>query len=491
MNTKERGRYPINTYGLVFSFSILMFAFMTMITVFAFQSSGFNAFAQNQSSYLAGMNFTKSQDVYSKNGFLNTTLVAGYKIGEVGNQTTVAMVYNGSIPGPTYHVYPGDKVEINLINNLNESTNLHFHGMHVSPANNSDNVFLEVAPGKIQQYVVDILKNHEPGTDWYHPHLHRHTYDQVSAGLSGMFIVEGLEKLLPQSLQNITQHTFAMRDFPFDNLFVTTHNLNNTVASQDRLTVNGEINPVINVKSGETQLWRLANIGGENELTVQFPGHKFHVIAEDGSPVWKVWDNDTLFMQSGKRFDVLVTPTGNGPVQMGSVNDSTTAPYDLQIATINIQGNQNNTKSAENIIPTGLIPKRDLNLVDVAAHRVLNFSSNDRDWIYTINNKTFDPNRIDTKVKLGTVEEWKLVNLDKNSSGNIHPFHIHVNDFQVVSVNGKPYDAHGYQDTVNLPTESTVIIRIPFDDFVGKSVYHCHLLFHEDYGMMHSFEVVK
>ena len=113
------------------------------MTVFAFQSSGFNAFAQNQSSYLAGMNFSKSQDVYSKNGFLNTTLVAGYKIGEVGNQTTVAMVYNGSIPGPTYHVYPGDKVEINLINNLNESTNLHFHGMHVSPANNSDNVFLE------------------------------------------------------------------------------------------------------------------------------------------------------------------------------------------------------------------------------------------------------------------------------------------------------------------------------------------------------------
>jgi FtsP/CotA-like multicopper oxidase with cupredoxin domain len=73
----------------------------------------------------------------------------------------------------------------------------------------------------------------------------------------------------------------------------------------------------------------------------------------------------------------------------------------------------------------------------------------------------------------------------------MHPFHIHTNDFQTVSVNGKPYDAHGYQDTVNIPTESTLIIRIPFDDFVGKSVYHYHLLFHEDYGMMHSFEVVK
>ena len=93
------------------------------------------------------------------------------------------MVYNGSIPGPTYHVYPGDKVEIDLVNNLNESTNLHFHGMHVSPANNSDNVFLDVAPGKTQHYVVDIPKNHEPGTNWYHSHLH-HTFLWTSFGRS-------------------------------------------------------------------------------------------------------------------------------------------------------------------------------------------------------------------------------------------------------------------------------------------------------------------
>ena len=74
------------------------------------------------------------------------------------------MVYNGSLLGPTYHVYPGDKVEIDLVNNLNESTNLHFHGMHVSPANNSDNIFLDVAPGKTQNYTLDIPKNHDPGT---------------------------------------------------------------------------------------------------------------------------------------------------------------------------------------------------------------------------------------------------------------------------------------------------------------------------------------
>jgi FtsP/CotA-like multicopper oxidase with cupredoxin domain len=106
------------------------------------------------------------------------------------------------------------------------------------------------------------------------------------------------------------------------------------------------------------------------------------------------------------------------------------------IATVNIQGNQTDGKPAD-ILPTSLIPKRDLGLANITNHRVLNFSSDDHDWIYTINNKTFDPKRVDQTVKLGTVEEWKLVNLDTGTV-NAHPFHIHVNAFQVMSVNGSP-----------------------------------------------------
>jgi len=283
-----------------------------------------------------------------------------------------------------------------------------------------------------------------------------------------------------------------MKDFPFDQLFVKTHKLSNTMTMHERLTVNGDVNPTINIKQGETQLWRLANIGPENELTVQLPGNMFYIIAEDGSPVWKVWKNDTLFMSSGKRFDVLVTANGSGPVELVSANNIFTAPYDRHIATINIQGNQTNgTAAASDILGTGLIPNRDLRNATIAEHRVLNFSSNDRDWIYYINNKTFDPNRVDITAKLGTVEEWKLVNLDQNNTMYVHPFHIHVNDFQVMSVNGKPYDSHGRQDTVDVPIQSEVVIRIPFDDFVGKTVYHCHLLFHEDFGMMGLLNIVK
>jgi FtsP/CotA-like multicopper oxidase with cupredoxin domain len=411
------------------------------------------------------------------------------------------MLYNGSLPGPTLHVYPGDRIELNLINHLNETTNLHFHGFHVSPANNSDNVFLEVTPGKTQHYTVDIPKDHPLGTDWYHSHLHGLSYGQVAAGMSGVIIVEGLQKLLPKPLQNITTQTFAMRDFPFDQLYVTTNNiqhdllpLSNTDTGHERLTVNGEVNPEINMTSGETQLWHFANVGPENYLTVELPGHTFHVIAEDGSPVWHVWNNKTLFLPSGKRFDVLVTATGNGSIPFRTVNNSFTEPYDHLVATVNVRGNQPpHLVHVEhvNTIPTNLASNEDLSNANITSHRVLNFSSNDVDWIYGINNKTFDPNRIDYKVKLGTVEEWKLVNLDKGGSGKDHPFHIHTNHFQVISVNGRPYDAHGYQDTVVIPTNGEVVIRIPFKDFVGKSVYHCHLMFHGDNGMMGTFDVVK
>ena len=454
-----------------------------------------SALAKDQTSYLDGMNFSKPQEVYSKDGVLQTTISVAYKMGKVDNQSVIAMLYNGSLPGPTLHVYPGDRVEIDLINNLNESTNLHFHGLHVSPGNNSDgsaadNVFLDIAPGKTQHYTLDIPKNHPPGTLWYHSHMHHLSYGQVSAGLSGLFIVEGLEKLLPEPLQNIITRTFAMRDFPFDQAYLNTHNMSNTNTGIERLTVNGEINPVVNITSGETQLWRLANIGPEDEFVVGLPGHTFHVIAEDGSPVWEVWENDTLFLPSGKRFDVLVTATGNGSIPLGAMNSSLVLPYEQLIATVNVQGNQKGVERA-NIIPTSLASKEDLNNANITNYRVLNFSSNDIDWIYKINNKTFDANRIDQKVKLGDVEEWKLINLDNDKSGNIHPFHIHVNDFQVMSVNGKPYDAHGLQDTVIIPTNGEVVIRIPFKDFVGKTVYHCHLMFHGDQAMMGVVQIVE
>ena len=225
----------LNTGGMIYSFSFAIFILMML----AFETLEYNAFAESQPSSLDGMNFSKSQDVFSKDGVLQTTITAANKIGTVDNQSITSMVYNGSLGGPTLHVYPGDRIKLNLINNLNESTNLHYHGLHVSPINNSDNVFLEVVPGETQQYIVDIPIDQPVGAYWYHSHMHTLAYGQVSADLSGMIVVEEIEKLLPKPLQDIKKQTFAMRDFP----------VNSDPTRPTYRTVNGEINPDVNIKS--------------------------------------------------------------------------------------------------------------------------------------------------------------------------------------------------------------------------------------------------
>src|SRR5215210_5981281 len=102
----------MNTSGIVYIFSFLMF----LLVMFAFEFSEYDAFAQDQPSPLDGMNFSKPQDVYSKDGVLQTALSVDYKIGEVDNQSITSTVYNGSLPGPTLHLYPGDRLELDLIN---------------------------------------------------------------------------------------------------------------------------------------------------------------------------------------------------------------------------------------------------------------------------------------------------------------------------------------------------------------------------------------
>lgn len=105
--------------------------------------------------------------------------------------------------------------------------------------------------------------------------------------------------------------------------------------------------------------------------------------------------------------------------------------------------------------------------------------------VFLINGKMFDPNRVDTQVRLNTVEDWELVNTGVMD----HPFHLHVNPFQVISRNGRPEPYRAWKDTVLVRTGETVRIRVGFEDFTGKTVYHCHILDHEDLGMMGIIEI--
>ena len=417
--------------------------------------------------------FLEPSVITSKNGVLQATIIAAKHESNLSSQLIPTMLYNGSLVGPTLLVNPGDRVELNLVNSLDEPTNLHFHGLHVSPSGNSDNVFRQVEPGETAKYTIQIPVNHYPGTFWYHSHQHGLAYKQVSEGLSGLIVIDGLTNLLPESLQDIKQRTFAIKDFQVEN---------DSGVTSIR-TVNGKINPTLSIAQGETQLWRLSNIGSETFYDIVLPGHIFYVIAEDGLPVWRVWNAEQLLLPSGKRYDVLVT--GNGvdaaglyPLTALSYHQGCVICPEVTLATLNLSSTNIATKE----MPSSLIPPYDLKDVPVDRNRTLIFSSDVEENHYTINGNEFDPNRVDQIVRLGDIEEWTLKSMDDDE----HPFHIHVNDFQVMSVNGQPYDARGLQDTVLISPHGEVVIRIPFKDFEGKFVYHCHILFHEDGGMMGS-----
>ncbi len=137
-------------------------------------------------------------------------------------------------------------------------------------------------------------------------------------------------------------------------------------------------------------------------------------------------------------------------------------------------------------LPTSLGPLPDIPASEVDAHRTFVFSESSNGNEFYINGEQFNHDKVNVTATLGDTEEWLITNV----SGEQHPFHIHVNDFQVISVNGQPYDAKSFQDTVPLPVHGEVVIRQRYADYTGKFVYHCHILAHEDNGMMGLIEVV-
>jgi suppressor of ftsI len=427
--------------------------------------------------------FPEPTELRAVDGVLRATLTAEEQEIEIAGQSILARVFNGTFVGPTLRVRPGERIELELVNRLNEPTNLHFHGLHVSPGGEADNIFRTVNPGDSAHYVLDIPLDHPTGTFWYHPHMHHLALEQVFGGMSGVIIIDGIREKLPPDLQGIDERLFALKDFQLDE--------NNAILLEDiprnptTRTINGQIDPALKMAPGETQLWRLANVGAEVFYNLRLYGHAFHVVAEDGNPVWDVRTADSLVLPPGKRFDVLVQAGEAGVYAFETITyDQGNHVYpEVELATLTIEGSAQSPVS----LPASVAPDRDLDSAEIATTRDIFFNDVDDEPIFEVNGQEFDPNRIDELVQLGTVEEWTI----RNVTAEQHPFHIHVDDFQVVSVNGQPYNAANLQDIVILPAGGEVVIRIPFMDYPGKFVFHCHILFHEDHGMMALVDVVE
>ncbi len=449
----------------------------------------------------------------SHNGALHVTLTVERKRVTIGGARVLATTYNGDFAGPTLRLHLGDRLYVKLVNKggliTKQATNLHFHGFHGSPGGNHDNIFLSVAPGKTFQYEFTLGKGNFPGTYWYHTHEDGFVAeDQIVNGMSGLIIIEGQPRLLPAAFHNIKEVDVGLKtvqvtngEIPTDETLITSNADTPDpppalpIAPNVRL-VDGQLQPKIFIRPGEVQLWHIANIGADVLYDLQLDRGRFLVIAEDANAFDHPVYMKTLLMGGGQRYDVLVVGTQSTKLRTIAFrpNQFVVAPNRVE-ASVVVRGAPMRTPPMPTV---GILPFHSLAHAKIAQHRTITFGSDmangpDAFPRFTLNGDVFDPKKVNVYAKLGTVEEWTLV----NDTGGMHPFHMHVNAFQVMSINGKPYHAHSRVDTFVLPRTpvgappTTMVVRIPFEGFTGKTVFHCHIIGHEDLGMMQTIQIVK
>ncbi|HEX5500054.1 MAG TPA: multicopper oxidase domain-containing protein, partial [Thermomicrobiales bacterium] len=259
------------------------------------------------------------------------------------------------------------------------------------------------------------------------------------------------------------------------------------------LSVNGQREPIIRLRSGEVQRWRIVHTGHEDNLRLALAGHALHAIAYDGIPAAAIDSADTMVIAPGQRIDLLVQAGSPGTYALRAVaNDQGYPSPTGPLARVVVDG-----APLAMTLPTTLPapPHAPVQDGELTGSRRLTFSTLEPEapaaasypeFAFMVDDQLFDPNRVDQQVRLGAVEEWTVVNKDPSD----HVFHIHTNPFQVTQVNGKALATPLWRDTAIVPRDGSITFRSRFLDFTGKFVLHCHMLNHETLGMMQVVEVV-
>jgi FtsP/CotA-like multicopper oxidase with cupredoxin domain len=438
----------------------------------------------------------------SSNGILDATLhIAAAQVPH-GDSTRWALTVNGTTPGPTLRVRPGDHLRLTLANRSGHATNLHTHGLHVSPSGNSDNPFIEIADGEDFLYDIHIPDSQPGGLFWYHPHLHHHVAEQVFAGFFGAIVVEDDADRLPE-LAGSHDRLVMLHDTRVgataEAVMRATMMEMHDGREGDLITVNGAVAPHIPAEAGTLERWRVLNASASRFYRLALDGHSFHVIGADSGRHETAREKEELILVPGERLEVLVRPGKSGsyrlqalPVDRGSMGmggmgggmggmgrggSDGSANLPLDLATMVVTGD-----APPPALPPTLLPYARPSVSAPARTRELTFDM--RGPSFLINGRSFDIDRIDNHVKFGTTEDWII----RNVSTMDHPFHLHVWPFQVIE-QSDGRDNPGWKDVVNVPAGGWVRLRIPFEGVNGKTVYHCHILDHEDMGMMGIVEV--
>ena len=439
--------------------------------------------------------------------------------------------YNSVLPGPVIRCKPGQRLEVNVVNNLPANpdqnspppdiniphhfytTNLHFHGSHVSPF--QDDIFTEIPPGESKLYTYDLPLDQPPGTHHYHPHKHSAVTYQMFGGMGSIVIVEGPTDAVPEiaaatEVPIVINELMLNPNLPLDGtngsvpLFTA---LGGVYQPGFRTwTMNGQVNPVFTIRPGEVQFWRvlqqavsqatpicIVNVDTNERLPL-------HSVAYDGVTYDQVQTVDNILLAPANRVDFLVKgPPAPGMYEIQKLAFEQFAGNPTPAVTLGTLVVTNDTPDNMQI-PTGALPSpsflppissSEVNDTRTITYDVSATGGPSADFVpnFTIDGVRFDPNNIGNTFQLGSVEEITLL----NPSNRQHPFHIHINPFQIVDITGGPTDLLSigrWQDTILIPQFGSVTIRTRFQDYTGPYVNHCHFLAHEDQGMMQVVEVV-
>lgn len=425
-----------------------------------------------------------------------------------GVKTLTNAFNNNSYLGPTIFLNKGDIVTMNVHNELNDTSTVHWHGLHV-PAHADGGPHTVILPGTTWSPTFEVMNN--AAMYWYHPHLHMKTGQQAMRGAAGLIIVrDPVEATLNLPRQ------YGVDDFPLviqSQQFDPSNQIAWRGMHDSILLVNSVIDPVLNVPAQVVRL-RLLNASQERNFNFGFSGNRhFYVIGNDGGLLDNPVNVTRIRLSPGERAEVLIDLNGlNGQslqlmsyasefppgVQGGEpMMGMDTAMYspingiDFNILQIQITNQLANPVTS---IPTSLVGidpwlpsmANVTRTIQITADNMMSM-----DGPFYFNDQLFDMDRIDYQIPLNNIEIWTLL----NQTMVAHPFHIHDVQFFVLDRDGVTVNPEesGFKDVVMVGPNETVRFITKFEDFADAEMpymYHCHILMHEDDGMMGQFVVV-
>lgn len=433
-----------------------------------------------------------------KNFFRASITVAESQKEFVKGKKTLCFTYNGLVPGPKIEVYEGDTVEILVKNKLKEATTIHWHGLPVPPEHDG-NPHDPILPNRERIYRFKIPEN-SAGTYWYHPHPHHLTSKQVARGLAGVFVV----KAKKDALSHLKEQDLMISDLRLDEKAQIPENtLADWVDGREGefVLINGQFQPQITFN--EAQRIRIYNCCAARYLNLRIQGAEFILVGTDGGLLEQAQTLKELFLNPASRVEVLIKPTQKGKFKLESLyynrNKMLTkeSQNSIVLADISLQYTLNEIpqtlRKFEPLKPPKAFKEITMSEANMVVMQGLK-PGNEKEIktalasMFQLNAKSFDMKRTDLYSKLDEVEEWVII----NNSDMDHPFHIHGTQFELISskLNAVVTKAsfRSLRDTINIRSNEEVRLRM-VQNFTGRRMYHCHILEHEDLGMMGSLEV--